>query len=384
MDRAPPAELVACADAARGWLIERAVPLWSGAGVLPDGMFAERLDRDGRALHEPRRTRVQARQIYAFCELGRLGLCAGWRDIVEPALGLLLARGSRADGFFVHRFDADGMVLDERADLYDSAFVLFALAHAARVLDRAAPIERAEQLMRAIETRWAHPAGGFAEGELLAAPRRQNPHMHLFEATMLLWEVTGAAAWRARAARLVALCETAFIEPASGALTEFFGEDWRRAAGPEGALVEPGHCLEWSWLLESWAARGGGGTAPADRLAGFARRFGLSADRTVAIDAVDLRGDVVDAAARLWPQTERLRAALARWRRTGRDDEADEAVRAWHGLARYLDAPLPGAWRDRRRADGGWIEEPAPASSFYHIVGALAELLRCANDRRDS
>jgi mannose/cellobiose epimerase-like protein (N-acyl-D-glucosamine 2-epimerase family) len=36
----------------------------------------------------------------------------------------------------------------------------------------------------------------------------------------------------------------------------------------------------------------------------------------------------------------------------------------------------PGLWRDRRGADGQFIDEPSPASSFYHIVLALSELFR--------
>jgi mannose-6-phosphate isomerase len=44
------------------------------------------------------------------------------------------------------------------------------------------------------------------------------------------------------------------------------------------------------------------------------------------------------------------------------------------GLLRYLDTPTPGLWHDRRTAEGVFLAEPAPASSFYHIVAAIQAL----------
>ena len=42
----------------------------------------------------------------------------------------------------------------------------------------------------------------------------------------------------------------------------------------------------------------------------------------------------------------------------------------------YLETPTPGLWRDRALAFGGFIEEPARASSFYHVIGAIQALTR--------
>ncbi len=46
-------------------------------------------------------------------------------------------------------------------------------------------------------------------------------------------------------------------------------------------------------------------------------------------------------------------------------------------LGRYLDAPLPGLWYENLAADGRFIVEAAPATSLYHIVGAITELWTC-------
>jgi mannose-6-phosphate isomerase len=56
-----------------------------------------------------------------------------------------------------------------------------------------------------------------------------------------------------------------------------------------------------------------------------------------------------------------------------------DAVDAGQGLWRYLQTPTIGLWRDSALPSGGFVDEPAPASSFYHIIGAVQALtLRAA------
>ncbi len=81
-----------------------------------------------------------------------------------------------------------------------------------------------------------------------------------------------------------------------------------------------------------------------------------------------------DAGARLWPQTERLKAASIAARLTGEARYFTMAVSAAEGLMRYLDTPIAGLWRDRIDVDGKVVDEPAPASSFYHLVAAVGEI----------
>lgn len=363
--------LTEAAAAARRWLFEDAAPLWCTTNGR--GLFAEQIDMQGRIVPVPRRLRVQARQIYAYCELGRLGWAGDWRRSLEAAVESLLTRGRRGDGLFIHTFTDDGEPLDGRADLYDHAFVLFCLAHAGRALARDELFDVAAATMDRLEA-WRHPDGGFREGEIDGPPRRQNPHMHMLEASLALWQATGKARWKELVREIAVLCRTKFIDHDRGALTEYFSADWSRLPGEEGALVEPGHCFEWAWLFERLGELAIAGDAgPGDSLVDFARRFGIA--RAVAINEVGLDGDVRNANARLWPQTERLKAALARFRRTGFAGEQEEALLALRGLWRYFETPLKGSWRDVSKPDGAFVDQPAPASSFYHIVCALSELL---------
>jgi mannose-6-phosphate isomerase len=190
--------------------------------------------------------------------------------------------------------------------------------------------------------------------------------MHLFESA-LAWEALGGPVWRALSDEIAGLAMDRFIEPASGALREFFDAKWLALEG-EGGLVEPGHQFEWAWLLDRW------GHARGDEAAlTVARRLfenglrGVDPARNVAVNALWDDFSVRDGAARLWPQTERLKAAVAL------GDEA-QALSAARGLAQYLDVPARGAWRDKLRPDGSFIDEPAPATSFYHLMVAILEL----------
>jgi mannose-6-phosphate isomerase len=376
--------LVEMAARSRAWLFEAAGPLWSAPVAGAVFLFPERLSLEGVRDACPQRLFVQARHIFSFCEMGRLGWTGPWREMVEASVDFLLRAGRRPDGSYLHRFDAKGEPLDLRPDLYDQAFMLLALAHAGRALGRADLFAAAEALDDALEARWRLPHGGYWEGEIAPCPPyRQNPHMHLLESFIALHAATGAPRWRERAEHIAALCSKNFIDPASGALTEYFDASLRPLAGVDGRIVEPGHCCEWAWLFETLASWGVKDAARvSDRLVGFARRCGVDAQRGVTINEVTTEGAIRNADARLWPQTERLKAALARLRRTGEAEERDEARAALAGLTNYLDVPKRGAWRDKWRADGSWIEEPAPGSSLYHITCALAELCDTAAGAR--
>lgn len=364
------------ASLARTWLLDVAAPLWAERGRTPTGLFAERMTLAGEPDDSYFRIFVQARHIFSFVAIGRMGWNGPWRDLVAETMGQILQSAKRDDGFFVHRLDRDARHLDARADLYDQAFVLLALATAGGALARKDWFDEAEQLLDRIEGQWGHAEGGFTEGEVVDPHvRRQNPHMHLFEAFLALHEASGRARFRNAAARIADLARSRFIDPRSGALLEYFTPSLSPASGIEGRIAEPGHCFEWAWLFERLAAQGHAGAEQAsDDLVGFARRHGLSSRHGVAINEVLTDGSMHEGNARLWPQTERLKAAVARLRRLGDPAEAHEAAAAAAGLRRYLDVAVPGLWRDKLRPDGSWIEELAPGSSLYHISCAYLEL----------
>src|SRR4051812_8511385 len=115
------------------WLDNSALPLWWTAGADHEqGGFFELLDREARPICAPRRLRVQARQIYVYASAGFAGWRGPWPDAVRHGLEAIARRYRRSDGLYRTLCDDSGAPLDERAFLYDQAFVLLALATAAK------------------------------------------------------------------------------------------------------------------------------------------------------------------------------------------------------------------------------------------------------------
>lgn len=359
---------------ARRWLFDVAAPFWSTRGIHNDGMFVEAFTLDGKVVDDFRRLRVQARQIYSFCEIGRLGWEGPWRRVVERALVPLVDRGLTEDQVFINAFDQNGQPIDARKDLYSQAFGLLALAHAGEALGRPDLFELALTVLDTLDEHWSRPQGGYWEGDITACPPyRQNPHMHIFEAALAHYRFTGNPRWMELATHIATLFKGRF-QHQLGPVTEYFDGNWRSLETAEGEIVEPGHCLEWAWLFER-ASPPLRDACTADQLIGFALRHGIS-PLGIAINEVSVDGSVIDGRARLWPQTERLKAAVAKFERTADDADCIEIANAYLGLEKYFVPSQPALWFDKLDQAGTPILEDVPASSFYHIVGGISELLR--------
>jgi mannose-6-phosphate isomerase len=351
------------------WLAEAALPLWAEAGVDPaGGLFQEKLSPQGVPVPAARRARAQARQVFVFAEAARAGYGGHWLEVAKTGWVRFLSAYMRPDGLVLNLAEGDGTPLDREADNYQQAFLMLAQA-ALTAADPGAPSlePQAERVMAALARR-RMPLGGFRENG--PHPYQANCHMHLFESA-LAWEAIGGQGWETLSDEIAELAMVRFIEPKGAVLREFFDADWNALSG-EGGLIEPGHQFEWAWLLDRWGRTRGDKAALA-----MARRLyetglkGVDPIREVAVNALWEDLSVRDGAARLWIQTEHLKAALA----LGSDAEALTAAR---GLARYLETPKRGAWRDRLLADGSFVDEPAPATSLYHLVVAILELSAAA------
>ncbi|MHB8286698.1 MAG: AGE family epimerase/isomerase [Caulobacteraceae bacterium] len=374
-------ELAALKQRLQAWLFEDALPLWWDVGADREvGGFFDLIGLDGAPTPAVRRARVQTRQTYVYAAAGQLGWQGPWRKAMEHGLDFFLTRFERPDGLFRTKVAMDGSPVDETAELYDQAFALFATAMMRQASPERTDLPQiARSLLAKIETNFHHDGVAFREASL-AHPFQSNPHMHLFEASLAWSEADADPVWPALADRLAELCLSRFIDAKSGALREFFDDQWAPAPGVDGRIVEPGHQFEWAWLLQRWGVMRGraDACAAARRLFEIGSSFGVDATRGVAVNALLDDFTPHDRNARLWPQTERIKAAVLLG--AGETDPVrrqaylDETEAGLKGLLKYFDTPVAGLWRDKLGVDGRFVQEPAPASSFYHIICAIAEL----------
>lgn len=362
--------------AAREWLFDAAFPFWLDKGVdARHGGFIDLVEIDGRAVPDsPKRTFVQGRQVFAYAVAGRLGWGGKWREAVAMGLDTIDRHCRHPEGGFIHSLDAANCPAETRRDLYDQAFVATTEAYGAEALGQPERVERARAVFAELDRAWLRGAAGYWEGELRGPVyRRQNPHMHLLEAAVAIRQTRwGHDADLARCNRLGGWFADYFFDRERGLLPEYFDHQWHVAADEAMRTVEPGHHFEWAWLLGE--LKGVGGTdlsAIGERLWQFGTRHGIDRARNVAIDEIGFDGAVKSARARLWPQTERLKAAITM-------ADKPEILAAFDGLQPYLATPAAGACYDKMLPGGDFEPEPARASSLYHIVCAYAELLKFA------
>ncbi|MDB5619769.1 AGE family epimerase/isomerase [Tardiphaga sp.] len=358
-------------------LITHALPLWSTEGWdSATGGFIERLDREGRADRAaPRRIRVQARQIYCYAKAAHLGWYPEGGEIARKGLDYLLAKARSPDGRpgFVHLLAPDGTVLSPLRDTYDHAFVLLALA-ALYQLDKDAQV-RAEidSLMAFFDSELRSPDGGYAEGVPASMPRRQNPQMHVFEALIACFDATHDLGFQARAGDLFGLFIASLYDGKKQVLGEYFEQDWSRI---EPVCVEPGHQAEWVWLLKGFERITGCPTARhRGELLASALRYRDPLTGCL-VDEGDAAGRIHKSSRRCWPQTEIAKAWIAQ-AESGEAGAAEEARKALVRLqTHYLSHPVKGGWYDQFDADGRSLVDTIPASSFYHVLCAVAEAER--------
>jgi mannose-6-phosphate isomerase len=357
------------------WLVDCAYPMWWDRGAdKVEGGYYELLGLDGvPPAGVSRRARVQPRQSYSYALAPQFGWNGPWQQAAQHGIDYLMRRYRREDGQFCTLASERGEVLDPTCLLYDQAFALLAMAAVFKAIPERRDLrELAHATFEVIRKLRLHPKGGFVEhgkNRFFA-----NPHMHLLEALLAWNEIEPGTVWGTYADHIVELCRTKFIDPKGGFLREYFDEDWNAAPGAPGHVVEPGHQFEWAWLMARWGKMRGDATAIA-----VARRLfenglrGIDPIRDAAVHELTDDFTVKVPSARLWAQTERVKAALI-LAQPGDDHLVGEAIKGAACLWRYLEVPLPGLWRDKFEPDGSFIIEPAPASSFYHIVLCIASL----------
>lgn len=367
----------------KDYFIGTVLPVWASTAFDADkGQFMEGLQPDGSP--DPSgivRVRTAARAIYVFAQAAALGAAPdGALEKAERAfanLRTLAWIGGQKPGFARTVNYRTGVVTDAERDLYDHACVLLALAWLARATGKPGYVASIAETVAAMDVTLAAPHGGWAEDSIGNLPRRQNPHMHYFEACLALWETGFGAPYAARAGELFGLFRTRLFDERIGTLREFFGPAWEISAAHKSDRLEPGHMAEWVWLVRRYDALAGcDHSAICDSLLSAALGLGRDGATPFLVDEVSPEGGVLKPSRRLWLQAELLKAYLMQARATGDNAylvKADELAAVLFDT--YLADTPPGTWRDCFDLEGRSIATSIPASSLYHLWSAVAELL---------
>lgn len=378
--------LEAVADELLSWMFNNSFPMWSTRGINASNRFYESLNFEGNSTVGPRsRVRTQARQVYSFA----LAYELGWNrevaaDIVKRTVPPLLQSALREDGIAGRCINIDsGELLDATADLYDTAFCLLALAQSRDIVGHGYAEKYIDRLLAGVDA-FLMLEGGEGYRESLPPNQKgrlQNPHMHFFESLLLLYDKTGSDdIWR-RAEELYSYIGRVFFDTQAHLVREVV----QTGNGEFSPGYDPGHSMEWVWLLGYRSRLSGGG------LPQFAYQL-----YEHALEAQHLHGNtrmwlsdthqIRDGTARLWSQTEALKGHLC-IAELGCGEPALHAAKDAADCAKqiagtWLTAPVAGGWLDRFDQHGELIATGIPASTGYHLYLAIAESARVAAELR--
>jgi len=196
--------------------------------------------------------------------------------------------------------------------------------------------------------------------------------MHLFESFLALRDAGYGIDDRLQ--QLIDFISNRFFDPKLEIVHERRPGDSSRDV-----TFEPGHSLEWVWLL-SWHAG-----MDKSLLDPFARQLYGRASRVLdrngyACMEAALDSNHPDNSQRLWSQAEALKAHTSTALTSSGDDRQTAVVRAAE-LGRsvrrdWLEPAHAGGWHDHRDEDGRLLAANMPASTGYHLFGAIEVLLK--------
>lgn len=367
------------------WMRQNAWPLWWTADRHANGAFYEALDFSGRPVQSRiARVRVQARQIYSFALAHKLGWRKeGLESGLEESICRFLKTCLGPHGIPGMLVDIEkGEMTDPQPNLYVTAFTLIALTTANEVSGGEKYGDRLNHLLDDIDSHLAYPDGeGYRETLPATSTRLQNPHMHFFESILCLYQSTRDPAARERAETLLDFVRRTFFDDRHGIVRERVNPDQEAAVNH----YEPGHSMEWVWLL-GWRSRLF--DVPLDPFATRLYEHYCSAGILEGKTPMGLTADhkPVDPTCRLWSQTESLKAHLTmaemgppklRQAAAHRAVECADAI-----LKNWLNTDCRGGWHDHFDADGALIAKDMPGSMGYHLYVAIMELKRVAGDQR--
>jgi len=369
------------------WFYGSFLPDWIEHAHDPDGFgFYDLLDQHAQPLQRNRRTVLaQARLLFTFSHLASITGSTVFHGAARVARDALPAF-EKSPGCYSRARAANkqhtGNIDDSLAMSYDQSFVILGLSTWGKLNPDDNIEHELEACWSALETNLTDNATGLLlEHDSLinptdqsAPPRAQNPHMHLYEAALQAYAMTGRSIWldRARQMRIKGL--EYFYDHTTGTIIEFIASDLTMLKEPEGQRREVGHQCEWAWLLYREAELGGDTSVCdiANNLLAFADNHGFAPDGVMqgaAFDAVSSDASWHEDQFLLWPQTEAIKTFAIR------KNQTEHANNAKHLMLLVFNKYFANhsVFVNQLDNTGKPLWSEALSRLLYHLVLALTE-----------
>ena len=360
------------------WLMTKAFPFWAANGIdYQNGGVHEALDYSGIPVDLGyKRSRVLSRQIYSFSKAKVMGWDGNADSILDHCFNTLISTGWHRNGGIVHRFNTDGSVQDETRMLYDQSFALLGFAAYFKAVNNHEARKWSDQVLKFLDADLVDEVnGGYFETPERSGNRTANSHMHFLEAMLEWYETTGEEEYLTRAKSIMSLFRERFFDEENWRIHEFLDDEWA-PLDFDSNRVDPGHHYEWIWLLLRYAHLSTDETVLqyVRKIFATAYSFGHFLETDSVALSIRFDGSNPSPDARLWSQTEALKAALSieKLELFNTGNLKSRMLNLIFG--KYLATPAIGGWHDAMDQNGQFISHNMPSSSFYHIVCAIGEL----------
>lgn len=313
----------------------------------------------------------------------------GWAaDGVE----LLLSEFVHPSGGFFDAVTPDGMPASEPRSAYGHAFALLAGVTAVQ-----ADVPRGAELLARARAAiddlfWDAGVGAAVDGvdpngHPVSDYRGQNANMHLTEAFLASYELTGEPEFLRRARGLAERFVLRSAASREWRVPEHYTSEWQvdEEYGRDQPLdqfrpfgVMPGHGLEWSRLVLGIAAHDPSFDRADEAASGlFARAVqdGWDTEKGGLSYTTDFRGEVVGSARMHWVIAEALAAAVWLARTTGDAQYVQWYRRFWDWTDRHVIDRVGGSWwheldADNLPASATWPGKPDLYHAYQAVLGS--------------
>lgn len=372
-------------------LERRWLPKWGDAFTdHENGGFYERLDFQFMPVDMPYKRLVsQCRLISLYAHSTLTSKTNRYKDDLTKSFQFLMDHYYVLEtGGYIFSVTNEGAPYDKTYDLYGHAFVLFMLSHYGKISKKSC-LDQALSVVDFIRKRFSAGQGlGYHEAldedlRPLDRVRRQNPHMHLFEACLFAYETWKHPEFMRLADELLGLMFRCFYDERSGCLHEFF--DAQLAPHYEqGHVCEAGHHYEWIWLLARYKRLrpGAGGKMPVDldkidqamiKLHYWAFRFGYDIEYGGFYNTNASTGEVIDDNKRIWPLSEALKAHACLMDRFENKDLLKSIMRDVLRVFEEGYMQERGFWTEVLKRDFTPVTDYMPATTCYHLYFGIVE-----------